>query len=182
MATYHTNTVVVANPTVTVSRSMSVEMDVTVIKILVVIPSMLVDVLVPPSAPTKPMPALLVPSSAFLPLPSVGAGAGCEVVVEWRVTGITTKGSSSVAEEAGAGKKPTGVVEVGVGVVGPGWCSVVIVDVDVDSVGICSGSGAFVLVDWAVELSSVVGLFSGSDDLVLVVCVVELSADGVTVL
>lgn len=56
------------------------------------------------------------------------------------------------------------------------------------SVWICSGSGDFVLVDWVVELSSIVvvedstGDFSGSDDLVLVVCDVELATVGVTVL
>lgn len=87
MTIYTTDTVVVINPTVTVSRSTTVEMDVTVIKMLVVTPSMLVEVVVPPSAPMKPWPpaALLLvlpsPPFAFRPLPSsVGAGAACEVV------------------------------------------------------------------------------------------------------
>lgn len=102
----------------TVSRSTTVEIDVTVIKILVVIPSTLVNVLVPPSAPMKPSPALLVSPLAFLPLPSVGAGATCDVVVEWRVTGMTTSGSSSL-EEAGAAEVAAGVVTTVVGVVWP---------------------------------------------------------------
>lgn len=162
----------VANPTVTVSRSTSVETDVTVIKILVVIPSMLVDVLVPPSAPMKPMSALLV-ASAFLPLPSVGAGAACDVdavvVVGWWVTGITTSGSSSVIEEAaaaGVGAMAAGkveAVEAVVRVVWPGWCS-------------AAAATAVVLVEGSVWICS------GSDDLVLVGWVVELSAAGVTVL
>lgn len=90
-------------PTVTVSRSTTVSTAVTVMKMLVVTPSTLVDVPSPPSAPMKPMPpaldmvVVLVASPALCTLPTSGVGEGAKgevVKVEvWCVMGITTKGS-----------------------------------------------------------------------------------------